>query len=258
MRSWQRGRSGDSGGTRVGADCSGGPGTARRSAGQGGNGGRWVGGGGGGGGVYGGGGGGSYGTVTNGGGGGGGSSSPSADVTGYDSTATPVVTIAPPCTRGNYSTTGFAPCTAASEGYYVSGSQATSQTKCSAGSYQDQTGQTGCKSASIGYYVASAGAVSATACPAGETTAVTGSTSVSDCIEAPRSRARAQRRSRRGRGEVQGYDDRDADAVAERFEPGWWLHGVGAAVGPVVHRQWRRHGDHRGDARSPAGNIRSV
>jgi hypothetical protein len=174
------------------------------------------GGGGGGGGVTGGGGGGGG----NPGGGGGGGSSYSVDPHAtLGVAATPVVTIAPPCTAGYYSSTGFGPCTAASEGYYVPGGQATSEDECSAGSYQDQTGQTGCKSASIGYYVPggqatsedecsagsyqdqtgqtgcksasigyyvdSPGAVSATACPAGETTAATGSTSESDCVGAP-------------------------------------------------------------------------
>ena len=69
-----------------------------------------------------------------------------------------------PCFVGYYSSTGYEPCTAASAGYYVSTNLSTSQTACSAGTYQNQDGQTSCKTASAGYYVSGSASTSQTAC----------------------------------------------------------------------------------------------
>jgi hypothetical protein len=140
------------------------------------------GGGGGGGGVTGGGGGG--GGDPGGGGGGGSSYSIDPNAT-FGVAATPMVTIAPPCAVGSYSSTGFAPCTAASAGHYVPSAQASAQDACALGYYQPQTGQSGCTGADIGYYVDSTGSASETACPAGTTTVGQDSTSASDCVGAP-------------------------------------------------------------------------
>jgi hypothetical protein len=121
-------------------------------------------GGGGGGGYYGGGGGCD-------GGGGGGSSYPASDVTGYDSTGTPSVTISysveVPCSAGSYSTTGNTPCLAADAGNYVAAAGATGETRCAAGYYQPNTGQASCVAADAGNYVAAAGATGETRCAAG-------------------------------------------------------------------------------------------
>jgi hypothetical protein len=86
-------------------------------------------------------------------------------------------TLALPCTAGSWSAAGVTPCTPASAGYYVSTAGATSQTACSAGTYQPSTGQTSCLAADAGYFVGSSGAASQTACAAGSYQPNTGQTS---------------------------------------------------------------------------------
>lgn len=86
---------------------------------------------------------------------------------------------ATPCAAGYYSASGDdsdGPCTAASPGYYVSDSGATSQTPCPAGYYQPTSGASSCDAAAIGYYVASSGQANEVPCPAGETTLTVAST----------------------------------------------------------------------------------
>ena len=126
------------------------------------------------------------------------------------SAAEPVTITPPPCTAGYFSPSGDAPCTAASPGYYVSGSGAksqsacplgyyqpssgasscdeatpghyvsmtgsSSQSACAAGYYQPNSGASSCIAAAIGYFVATSGQASEVACPAGETTLVVAST----------------------------------------------------------------------------------
>lgn len=48
------------------------------------------------------------------------------------------------CSPGTYASEGAAECTPASKGFYVAEVEATSQTACQAGTYQDQTGQASC------------------------------------------------------------------------------------------------------------------
>ena len=124
--------------------------------------------------------------------------------------AEPVTITPPPCTAGYFSSSGDAPCTAASPGYYVSGSGAKSQTACplgyyqpcsaasscdeaspgryvdatgssaqhpcTAGYYQPDSGASSCIAAGLGYFVATSGQAGEVACPAGETTLMVAST----------------------------------------------------------------------------------
>ena len=90
-------------------------------------------------------------------------------------------TAATPCSPGSYSTTGNAPCTAADAGNFVSGTGATVETACLAGSYQPNTGQSSCVSADAGSFVANAGSTAETACLAGTYQPKTGQSS---CVSA--------------------------------------------------------------------------
>jgi hypothetical protein len=90
-------------------------------------------------------------------------------------------TAATPCSPGSYSTTGNAPCTAADAGNFVSGTGATAETACLAGTYQPNTGQSSCVSADAGSFVANAGSTAETACLAGTYQPKTGQSS---CVSA--------------------------------------------------------------------------
>lgn len=69
------------------------------------------------------------------------------------------------CGAGTYTSaaTTATSCTAASKGYYVSGTEQTSQTACAAGTYTSATGQSSCANAAAGTYTTGCNS-SATAC----------------------------------------------------------------------------------------------
>jgi YVTN family beta-propeller protein len=89
-----------------------------------------------------------------------------------DGVAAPVA-----CTAGSYSATGQTPCTAASPGYFVSGTGATTQTACSIGTFSSSSGASSCTPASPGSFVSITGATTQTACAAGTFSAAAGSNS---------------------------------------------------------------------------------
>ena len=88
----------------------------------------------------------------------------------------------PPCTPGNYSSTGAAPCNPASAGSYVATTGATSESACAVGTYQPTEGQSSCLLANPGSYVAITGAIVATECALGTFNPDSGATS---CTPAP-------------------------------------------------------------------------
>jgi predicted extracellular nuclease len=80
------------------------------------------------------------------------------------------------CLAGFYSATGNSPCTPADPGNYVPTPGATSQTQCSAGSFQGNSGASSCTPASAGNFVPLPGATTQTACLAGTYQPSTGAT----------------------------------------------------------------------------------
>jgi autotransporter-associated beta strand protein len=97
--------------------------------------------------------------------------------TSYTANSVIITATAPAiCAPGNFSTTGYAPCTPAEPGNFVALAGATAQTACAAGSYQPAAGQTTCILASAGSFVGSAGATTQTLCTAGSFSATTGAT----------------------------------------------------------------------------------
>jgi trimeric autotransporter adhesin len=85
------------------------------------------------------------------------------------------------CTVGNFSATGYAPCTPAAAGNFVAISGAMAQTACAVGSYQPASGQSACILASAGNFVGATGAIAQSACTPGNYQANTGQAS---CVAA--------------------------------------------------------------------------
>lgn len=109
--------------------------------------------------------------------------STTSTTTSTTTTSTTTTTAAPvACAPGSYSSTGLAPCTAASAGFFVSTPQATEQAICSLGTYQPATGQSSCLLAPVGTYVDTSGATAPTSCPAGWATPGVGSIVVWSCF----------------------------------------------------------------------------
>lgn len=80
----------------------------------------------------------------------------------------PGATSQTPCSAGTYQpNSGSTSCLFAPAGTFVSTTAATSPTLCSAGTYQPSTGQTSCINASPGFIVPAPGASSQVQCPAG-------------------------------------------------------------------------------------------
>ena len=75
-----------------------------------------------------------------------------------------------PCTAGSFQANfGAFDCIPAPEGTFVSTTRATIAIDCPAGTYQNQAGQTSCLPAQPGFFVASAGSAAQDPCPAGTT-----------------------------------------------------------------------------------------
>ncbi|MGD1050095.1 MAG: hypothetical protein ABR947_03390 [Solirubrobacteraceae bacterium] len=68
-------------------------------------------------------------------------------------------TFAIPCSAGSWSATGYMPCQLADPGYFVSGTQATSESPCAAGTYSSSSGATACTNTPAGTFIASMGAI---------------------------------------------------------------------------------------------------
>ncbi|MBX3293622.1 MAG: carboxypeptidase regulatory-like domain-containing protein [Acidobacteria bacterium] len=95
----------------------------------------------------------------------------------------PGATSQTPCSAGTYQpNSGSTSCLFAPAGTFVSTTAATSPTLCSAGTYQPSTGQTSCINASPGFVVPAPGATSQVQCPAGTYQPSSGA---STCINAP-------------------------------------------------------------------------
>ncbi|TAF99839.1 MAG: hypothetical protein EAZ43_15085, partial [Betaproteobacteria bacterium] len=94
------------------------------------------------------------------------------------------ITINPilPCTPGNFSATGNAPCTPAPAGSFVPTAGATAAIACAIGSYQPNSGSISCTLASVGFFVPLTASTSQTPCPLGSTTLITGA---SACLNLP-------------------------------------------------------------------------
>jgi hypothetical protein len=113
-----------------------------------------------------------------------------AEYSGSEDTTFPAATSAPlkmewappsPCASGYYSTTGLEPCTEANPGSYVGENGATSETLCSAGTFQANSHSEGCDPAGLGNFVAGEGATAEQECPAGYYAETTGRNT---CLEA--------------------------------------------------------------------------